>query len=47
MFRFFYFSWNCKCGGKYTFSGKARHCESKKHKSFIEKKIKNYIINNN
>ena len=26
---------NCNCGGKYTYSSKARHLKSKKHQSFI------------
>ena len=29
--------YNCKCGGKYTYGDKARHCKSKRHKTFIEK----------
>ena len=27
---------NCECGGKYTHQHRARHCDSKKHKKFIE-----------
>jgi len=30
----------CECGGNYTTDNKSQHCKTKKHKSFIEKKIK-------
>jgi len=29
---------DCKCGGKYTITCKAKHCKTKKHITFIEKK---------
>ena len=27
----------CECGKEYTFGNRARHCDSKRHRSFIEK----------
>jgi hypothetical protein len=29
--------YNCLCGGKYTYSHRKRHIETKKHKEYLEK----------
>ena len=36
---------DCECGGRYTYSHKAEHLNSKKHKNYIDNKDNNNIDN--